>query len=122
MGGQLDHDIVGSLLARSVSVSVPKNGSILAQFLPRLNWLILVRFTSNLRQIGGNQRKPSKNLTNFNFNSNVKRYKKATCAARQAICVGSQTRVKTCLTLINRNGNFMENSRTFYDIYKPLRH
>ena len=36
MGGELDHDIVGSLLARSVSVSVPKNGSILAQFLPRL--------------------------------------------------------------------------------------
>ena len=32
-----------------------QNGSILAQFLPRLNWPILVLFTSNLRQIRGNQ-------------------------------------------------------------------
>ena len=52
MGGQLNYDIVGSLLARSVSVPVPKNGSILAQFLLRLNWSILVRFTSNFLQVG----------------------------------------------------------------------
>jgi len=53
LGGKFIFDTLGSLWARFVSVSVPKNGSILAQFLPKLNNPFPVRFCSVIRLIRG---------------------------------------------------------------------
>ena len=47
MGEELDHDIVGSLLARFVSVSVPKNGPIPAQGKVGNFGPIYLQFTAN---------------------------------------------------------------------------